>query len=253
MANLLLLTLVFSPDGVSTSALLTELAHELKVLGHDITVFTTTPHYNVECDARAQQPLRPRLGRILYQSDCNGIPVYHASIPNKGNRIKARLLDYTRFHVISTIAGIAHSKPYDVILAPSPPLTIGISAWILGRSRCAPFIYNVQEIYPDIAVSLGMMRNEFLIRAMKSIELIIYKRARFVVVISEWFRRRLLLKGVPDDKLRVISNFVDTDCMKPGDRQNEFAKRHELEDKFIVLYAGNIGLTQNLENILSAA
>jgi colanic acid biosynthesis glycosyl transferase WcaI len=253
MSKVLLLTLVFAPDGVSTSVLMTELALELRELGHDITVLTTTPHYNVDLDARASQPLERRWGGLLYRSECEGIPVYHASIPVKGSRVGARWLDYARFHAISTVAGLMLTGHPDVILAPSPPLTIGLSAWALGLARRAPFIYNVQEIYPDVAVSLGVLKNRRLIRAMEGLERFIYARSCAITVISEWFRSRLLTKGVPPEQLRVIPNFVDTDFMQPGARRNGFSTAHDLDDQFVVLYAGNIGLTQGLETILAAA
>lgn len=253
MSHVLLVSLVFAPDGVSTAVLMTELALELKALGHQVEVVTTTPHYNVEPEARLRQPLHPRWGGLLLQSDCQGIPVYHAAIPVKGSRVGARLLDYARFHAISTLAGLTIVKNYDVILAPSPPLTIGLSAWLLGAARRAPFIYNVQEIYPDVAVSLGVLTNPLAIRATEMLERFIYRQARVITVISEWFRRRLLAKGVPAAKLRVIPNFVDTGFMQPGPRYNDFSTVHGLDDKFVVLYAGNIGLTQGFETILAAA
>ena len=253
MARVLLLSLVFAPDGVSTSVLMTELALELRDLGHEVTVLTTTPHYNVEPEARARQPLNRRWGGLLYRSDCRGIPVYHASIPVKGSRVGARVLDYVRFHAISTMAGLAATGGYDVILAPSPPLTIGLSAWVLGLARRVPFIYNVQEIYPDVAVSLGVLNNRYIIRLLERVERFIYARSRTVVVISESFRRRLLAKGVPPQKLRLIPNFVDTDFVRPGERHNGFSATHRLDKRFVVLYAGNIGLTQGFETVLAAA
>lgn len=253
MARVLLVTLIFSPDGVSTSTLLTELALELQQMGHDITVLTTTPHYNEDVEALCSQPLHCRWGSILYQSSCNGIPVLHAKVSAKSSRVKSRLLDYGRFHTISTIAGLTITNSCDVIIAPSPPLTIGISAWLLSLVRGAPFLYNVQEIYPDIAVRLGVLKNRSVIRLMERLESFIYKRSHVVVVISEWFRRRLLEKGVSKDKITVIPNFVDTNFIQPGDRSNAFSKQYGLEDKFVVLYAGNIGLTQNFENILETA
>jgi colanic acid biosynthesis glycosyl transferase WcaI len=249
----LLLTLVFAPDGVSTSVLMSELALELQTLGHEVTVLTTTPHYNVEPEARAQQPLTRRWGGLLYESNYQAISVYHAAIPVKGSRVSARLLDYARFHAISTIAGLTVAGDYDVILVPSPPLTIGISAWLLGLIKQVPFIYNVQEIYPDVAVRLGVLTNPLLIRLMEGLERFIYNRAKIVLVISEWFRRRLHKKGVSDEKMVVIPNFVDTDFIQPKARQNGFSAEHGLDHKFVVLYAGNIGLTQGFETILDAA
>lgn len=232
---------------------MTELAQELRRLGHEITVLTTTPHYRVEPEARARQPLTRQWGGLLYQSDCDGIPVWHAAIPVKGSRVGARLLDYARFHAISTLAGLGTVGAYDVILAPSPPLTIGLSAWLLGIARRVPVIYNVQEIYPDVLVSLGLLRNRRAIQALEALERFVYARARVVTVISEWFRRRLLAKGVPAAKLHLIPNFVDTEFMQPGPHHNPFSVTQGLDDKFVVLYAGNIGLTQGFETILDAA
>ena len=254
MTRVLFLTLVFAPDGVSTAVLMTELALNLQDRGYEVTVLTTTPHYNLEPEARQRQPLVRRWGNLLYQSNCQGIPVFHALIPVKGSRVGARLLDYARFHAISTLAGLARfTGKYDVILAPSPPLTIGLSAWILSRLRRVPFIYNVQEIYPDVAVSLGVLHSRTMIRAMEWLERFVYNRAQRIVVISEWFRRRLLEKGVPAAKLSVIPNFVDTDFLKPGERQNSFSDQHGLGQRFVVLYSGNIGLTQGFETIIDAA
>lgn len=253
MARILLLTLVFAPDGVSTSVLLTELALELQRRGHQVEVLTTTPHYNVDAEARARQPLTVRWRGLLAASCLAGIPVWHVAIPAKGNRVGARLLDYLRFHAVSLLAGMSVIERPDVILAPSPPLTIGIVAWLLGLLRRAPFVYNVQEIYPDVAVSLGVLKNRAAIRSFEGLERFIYRRARRVTVISEWFRRRLLDKGVAAAKLQVIPNFVDTEFIQPGDRCNPFAQEHALEDKFVVQYAGNLGLTQGLETILAAA
>jgi len=232
---------------------MTELALELQALGHQVTVLTTTPHYNVEPEARARQPLSRRWVGLLYTSDCQGIKVYHAAIPVKGDRVGARLLDYLRFHAISTLAGLTVAGDYDVLLVPSPPLTIGLSAWILGLLRRVPFVYNVQEIYPDVAVSLGVLRNRWLIGGFEMMERFIYRRAHSITVISEWFRRRLLAKGVPAAQLSMIPNFVDTDFMQPGVKANAFAHAHNLADRFVVLYAGNIGLTQGFEIIIEAA
>lgn len=253
MARIALLSLVFAPDSVSTSVLMTELALDLRGLGHDIVVLSTTPHYNEDHAARLKQPLTRRWGGLLYESSYDGIPVYHASVPVRANRVGARLLDYARFHAISSLAGTLLAGDYDVVLAPSPPLTVGLCAWVLGRFRHVPFIYNVQEIYPDVAVTLGLLKNRPTIRTLEALERFIYRRARVITVISEWFRRRLIIKGVPADKVRVIHNFVDTEFMQPRPRQNDFSSAHGLNDKFVVLYAGNIGLTQGFETILSAA
>lgn len=252
MSNVLLLSLVFAPDGVSTALLMSELAQELHEAGHNLTVLTTTPHYNVEPEARAKQPLRKRWFGLLYESEYAGMTVYHASIPVKGSRVGGRLLDYLRFHAISTLAGLTIARDYDIMLVPSPPLTIGISAWILKLFSGKPFIYNVQEIYPDVAVKLGMLTNRKAIRFFEWMESFIYHQSKAITVISERFRQVLRGKGVPDERLVIIPNFVDTEFIQPSERRNDFSIEHKLNEKFVVLYAGNIGLTQSFETIMQA-
>lgn len=251
--KILLISLVFAPDGVSTAMLLTELAVQLHKLGHDLVVVTTTPHYNQDGDALNAQPLSSRWGSFLMQSDCQGIPVYHARVRPKGTRVLSRLFDYINFHIIGTLAGLRLGGKYEIVLAPSPPLTVGLSAMILAWARRAPFIYNVQEIYPDLAVELGVLKNRLLIRILERLERFIYARAKVVVVISEKFRQRILAKGVPERKLAVIPNFVDGQEVQPGQRHNAFSRQQGLDDIFVVQYAGNIGLTQDLETIIAAA
>ena len=218
MAHILFVSYFFAPDSLSTAVLMAELAQDLQSQGHQITVVTTTPHYNLEAEALAQQPLWRRWGRWLQESDLNGIRVFHVQVAPKGSRVWSRAFDYVRYHGLGTLAGWLLVEKPDVIFAPSPPLTIGVHAWLLGLLHRVPFIYNVQEIYPDVAVKLGVLRNPTVIWLMERMAGFIYNRAAKVSVISEWFRRTLQAKKVPYDKLIVIPNFVDTDFLQPGER-----------------------------------
>jgi colanic acid biosynthesis glycosyl transferase WcaI len=251
--RILLVTLVFSPDGVSTAALMTELAVELQRLGHDVTVVTTTPHYNHEPEAVERQPLKRRWAGLLYESSIGTIPVYHAKVAKKGSRVLSRVFDYARFHAVGSLAPLLKSRRFDVVIAPTPPLTIGLHARLLARITGAKFIYNVQEIYPDVAVRLGVLKQNRVAALLDRMERRTYQRADAVVVISEHFRRTLLAKGVPPGKLAVIPNFVDTEFLCPRPRHNPLSQRHDLDDKFVVLYSGNLGLTQDFESVLEAA
>jgi colanic acid biosynthesis glycosyl transferase WcaI len=254
VAHVLLVSYFFTPDSLSTAALMAELAQDLhNTYGHKVTVVTTTPHYNPLPEALARQPLRPRWGRWLQESELDGIRVLHVQVAPKGSRVWARAFDYLRYHGLGTLAGWRLVDKPDILLVPSPPLTIGLQAWLLSLLHRAPFIYNVQEVYPDVAVRLGVLHNRTLIQLMEWVERFIYSRARMVTPISEWFCRTLSIKNIPAGKLRIISNFVDTDFMRPGDRLNEFSTEHDLDGKFVVLYAGNIGLTQCFEDVLTAA
>ncbi len=246
--RILLVTLYFAPDPAANSVIMTELAEELARLGHQVTVVTAFPHYDVNRiwdDYRGRLVQRDRHGAI------DVVRTYLYVPPDKTN-LAGRLLNYASFNLLSTLAGLTRARP-DIILAPSPPLTIGLSAYLISRLRGAPFVYNVQDIYPDIAVRLGLLRNPRAIRAFRRLEDFVYDRAAAVAVLSDGFRRNLLAKGVPPDKLTVIPNFIDVTFIEPGAKDNGFSRAHGLRDRFVVLYAGNVGLSQGLEVVLDAA
>ncbi|HEX3159060.1 MAG TPA: glycosyltransferase family 4 protein [Gemmatimonadaceae bacterium] len=253
MARILLHSLVFAPDGVSTAYLMTDLARQLRRLGHQVTVLTTTPHYNTTPESLARQPMAPMWSGLLARSECDGMPVFHVRMPAKGQKVAGRLLDYLRFHAVSLAASVRTVGPYDIVIAPSPPLTIGVVAWLQGLMRRVPAVYNVQEIYPDFILNQGLVRNPWLIAAMRALERFVYARSARVVPISDWFSRTIQARGVPPAKLVTIPNFVDTELYRPLPRDNPFARQHGLVERFTVLYGGNIGLSQDWESFLHAA
>jgi colanic acid biosynthesis glycosyl transferase WcaI len=164
-----------------------------------------------------------------------------------------RLFAWAVFHVVSTVAAIRYADRPEVIFAPSPPLTMGVNAWVIGRLKRCPFVYNVQEIYPDLAISLGALRNKTAIRLAFWLERFVYRRAAVITVIAPRMRQRLIDKDVADDRLEVIPNSVDLAEMRLEPRDNAFAREHGLLGKFVISYAGNLGPAQGLETVLEAA
>jgi putative colanic acid biosynthesis glycosyltransferase WcaI len=249
----LVLSLVFPPDGVSTAQIVGDLALDLQARGHRITVVTTTPHYNRDPEAEAKQPRSWVVGPLVQQSSWRGVPVYHVFVPRKGPSVALRLLAWIWFHVMSTLTALAFVRRPDVIFAPSPPLTIGMNARAIGLLKRCPFIYNVQELYPDLAINLGALRNPLAIRFLLALERWTYRAAAFVSVITPRMRVRLLEKGVSAAKVAVVPNFVDVGDLRPGPQDNPFTRAHGLAGQFIVSYAGNMGPAQGLDVILDAA
>lgn len=253
MARVAFLSLVFPPDSVSTAQIMGELAVELKKLGHEVSVLTTTPHYNRDVEAESKQPLSSYWGKLLRKSMFNGIPVYHIAMPKKSINLGTRFIPFLHFHILSCIAGMVVFKRPDIIIVPSPPITLGVCAWMLRRFYRAPFIYNVQEIYPDCAISLGAIRNRLIIRLLYKLEAFVYNRAAAVTIIAPNMARRLLEKGVPSHKIRVIPNFVDINDMYPLPKDNEFSRKYNVHNKFVVSYAGNMGPAQDMETFINCA
>ncbi len=253
MAKVLIHSMIFAPDGVSTAYLMTDLARELKRLGHDITVLTTTPHFNVILSVAEGQPLSKKWGGWLFTSERSGIPIWHVRMPPKTGDVHARLKDMAKFHLLALAAGLlVLDHDYDAILATSPPLTIGLVGRILGLlSRC-PSIYNIQELYPDFAIQEGVLENRTMIALLRAIEKVVY-RSTALVPIAEEFGDILTSRGVPRSKIWLIPNAVDVDLYRPLPRDNSWAREQGLLEDFVVLYAGNIGLAQDWEPMIRAA
>lgn len=253
MSRVLLHSLVFSPDSVSTAFIMTDIALELRKLGHDVSVLTTTPHYNVDPNALARQPMRKRAFGLWYESRLEGIPLWHVSVPQKGNRVWARAFDFIRFHLGSLLLSLWSLGPQDIVISTSPPLSIGAVSWLIGARWRAPSVYKVAEVYPDLAIRQGAIRGSVMIGLMKALERFVYARSAMIVPIAEQFRALISERGVPDHKLRTIPDCVDLDLYRPMPRQNTFATEHGLLDDFVVLYGGNIGFFQDWESVLTAA
>ena len=232
---------------------MSDLARELVRAGHQVTVLTTTPHYNVEPGAVARQPIYPVWRGLLGRSDFHGITVFHVKMPPKGRKVLARAFDYLRFHTVSLAASVRTVGTFDVVIAPSPPLSMGVVGWLQGLMHGAPAVYNVQEIFPDFLINQGLITNRRQIGLLRALEHFVYRHNRMITPISEWFARALEIRGVPRSKLSVIPNFVDTELYRPLPRDNPFARAHGLVEQFTILYGGNLGLSLDYESLLQAA
>lgn len=246
--KILVISLYYEPDLCQGNGpLVRALCDDWAAAGHEVSVVTSFPHYN--CDA-----VWPEYQGKLWERDRVGLvnvlrSYIYVSARKSG---LARMLNYFSFNLSSTLAGLSVSQP-DVIFVLSPPLTIGLTAYLVSKLKGVPYCYNVQDIWPEAAVRLGMLRGEYTIRFWERVERFIYRRAQRIFAISDEFSENLQGKGIAAAKIEVIPNFVDTGFVRPLPRQNAFAVRHGLNDKFVVLYAGNVGLSQGLEVVLEAA
>ncbi len=253
MARLLLLTLVFPPDSVSTAHLMGDLAEDLVRRGHRVTVLTTTPHYNRDPERERGQPLARWCGRLVQTSCFKDIPVYHVLVSRKGRHPLLRLMSWTGLHAVSLLVGLLPRFRADVVLAPSPPLSMGLCAAILARWSGGKSVYNIQELYPDLAINQGALRNRWLILAARLLERLTYRANHHLVAITDGMRECILAKGLPLSHVSVIPNCVDTSEFRPLPRANAFSSRHGLDGSFVVSYAGNMGVCQELETFVRAA
>ena len=250
--KILIHSIVFSPDGVSTAYLYNDIALGFKDAGHEVVVLTTTPHYNLIEAALQKQPLNRKLFGLFYESDFDGIRVIHVPLKKYKSTI-IRILSFVYWHFLSLIIGLSIKK-VDFILSPSPPLSIGLISILIAKKNRAKFIYNVQEIYPDLLIKNGALKSNIIIKSLKWLEKYIYNHASAVITIDQKFYDQIVDRFNEKDKLKIVPNFVDTELYKPISNAVELPNPFKKDpQKVRLLYAGNIGFYQDWEPILFAA
>ena len=252
LKRVLIHSIVFSPDGVSTAYLYNDIALGLVENGFDVVVLTTTPHYNIIQTELENQPLSKKLFGAYYVSFFNGILVYHIPMKKYKSTLK-RIISFVYWHIASLILGLSLKK-INFVLSPSPPLSIGFISLFISKIKGAKAIYNVQEIYPDLLINQGNLKSSFIIYLLKKLEKFIFDNSEAVVTIDNLFYSTILPRFRDSRKLHIIPNFVDTDLYKPINSQQLLPKIFGEENKKIkILYAGNIGFFQDWEPVLFAA
>ena len=252
LKRVLIHSIVFSPDGVSTAYLYNDIALGLVENGFDVVVLTTTPHYNLIESTLTKQPFKSKLFGIFYVSDFNGIRVIHVPL-KKYKSTFIRLLSFIYWHILSLIIGLS-IKRVDFVLSPSPPLSIGFISLLIAKFKGAKSIYNVQEIYPDLLINQGNLKSSILINLLKRFEKFIYNYSTAVTTIDEVFYATISSRFVDINKLKIIPNFVDTDLYKPLKQNFELPAVFGKDNgKIKILYAGNIGFFQDWEPVFFAA
>ena len=199
---------------------MTELAHELHQLGHEITVLTSSPHYNPSNEGLQNPVYSPRIPNLFTDVVENGLRVIRIRMPQKRGRVWARLLDYLWFHSFTSLLAVLKIRRQDVIFVPSPPITLGINGYFLALLLRSKMIYEVLELWPDVPVRMGMLSNKLLIRLAYSVETFVYRKSAAITSIAHHFNQNLIKRGVPLEKLYFTPVFIDTDWMKPGPKAN---------------------------------
>jgi colanic acid biosynthesis glycosyl transferase WcaI len=254
--KLLVLCPHYTPDTAPTGEVIAAVAGGLAARGHELHVVTALPWY-------AEHRIEPGwTGRPVRHEDTawGRITRVHPFPTDKRN-IPARAAAFAGFTVLSTalaLRGRPGARP-DAVLSMSPPLTLGAGGWLAARRWGVPFVFNVQDVFPDVAIELGAITSPRVIRAASWLERWTYRRADAVTVLSDDLQANLVAKiagTVPDahDRIRVIPNFVDTERIRPHEAAaSPYRRRHGLVGRRVVMYAGNVGFSQSLDLVLAAA
>lgn len=218
--------------------------------GHEVTVLTEVPNHPRGIVERGYR------WRLWKRTRLDGIDVVHVWVKaSPAKTFAARILFYASYMVMATLAGIVLARgKYDVIYCTSPPLFVGGAGLALGVLRRAPLIFEVRDLWPESAVRLGELRSRRAIRWATRLEEICYRRARHIVVTGREMLEHLTSRGIAPDRISWIPNGANPDLFR-FDPEERCRVRRELgvEGKFVVIYAGLMGVAQGLDRVLEAA
>jgi colanic acid biosynthesis glycosyl transferase WcaI len=225
----------------------------MKQRGHDITILTSIPYF---MNSRHERWESYR-GKTFAQEQWEGIRVVRTYVWSpyflRHFKLFIRALNCVCFSVTSLFAGLSLGK-VDVILTVShPPLLIGITSYLLSSVKRCPFIYCLEDIYPDILLDLNILKKGRFAGFLGKLERFIYHRAEKVCVLSPEMKQNLRGKGVAAKKIQIITHFADLDKVIPLTKQNDLAEEYRLDSDFVVLFPGSISYRYGIDNILAAA
>ena len=260
--RLLVLCPHYEPDVAPTGEVMTAIVSGLARRGHEIRVVTSLPWYRQH---RVEPGWRGRLVRRGRASSGVSVTRVHPFPTAKGS-LAARAGGFAGFTVLAAAAAVASRARPDAVLAMSPPITLGLAGWAAARRWRAPFVFNLQDIFPDAAVDTGAIRGRRLIAAARRLERFTYDRADAVTVLSDDMRANVAAKLGAEratvaaklhaeraTAVRVIPNFADTARIRPRGRSTSYRAEHGLGDRTVVMYAGNVGFSQPLDLVVAAA
>lgn len=238
----------YFPDQTATGRLLTALAEGLvRDHGFRVTVITGPPLASSIGGPGAPSSW-PHCERR------NGVTILRTAGSRFDKaRFAGRATNYVTYFLTATLRGLRGRRP-DVVVALTDPPIIGIAAWLAARRHGAPFVMAFQDLFPEVAALLPDFHSPTINGALELVNRWLVRRAAVNVALGETMRDRLVEgKRAPADRTVVIPHSADTSAVKPGPKDNPFARRHGLHDRFVVMHSGNLGLAQNLETLVEAA
>jgi colanic acid biosynthesis glycosyl transferase WcaI len=243
--RILMLTQWFNPEPTFKGLIF---AKELKKLGHEVEILTGFPNYP-SGRVYSGYKIRPFQREMM-----EGIPVLRVALyPSHDNSAIRRIINYLSFAVAASVIGAFKVSKPDVIYVYHPPATIGLPALFLHCLYRAPFVYDIEDLWPDTLTATGMFTNKTGYWLVDKWCAYLYKKASKIVVLSPGLKAILIKRKVPENKIEVIYNWCDEERVSLESYNADLARELGMEGRFNVVFAGNIGRAQALDAVIDAA
>lgn len=190
---------------------------------------------------------------LVTEQDFGGVRVLRVyTYPSLHKSFVWRVVSFVSFMLTSLWAAL-RVGPVDVVMGTSPPIFQAVSAWLIAFLRRRPFLLEVRDLWPEFAIGMGVLRNPLLITLSRRLESFLYARATRLLVNSPAYRDYLIDRGISPRKVSLIPNGVDPDMFDPEDKGEEVRDEFNLDGRFVVTYAGALGLANDIPTLLRAA
>ncbi len=241
--HILLIHQVFAALGEPGGTRHHEMARYLASQGHRVTVITGQVNYLTgERTAEGwMQRETDDCGVVINR--CYTYAAWHRSFFH-------RVLSFVSFAFSSFFVGLS-VREVDLVWGTSPPIFQGLTAWALARLKRIPFLFEVRDLWPYFAIAVGVLRNRLLILLARWFERFLYHAADRVVINSPGFEQHVRERGAGE--VALVPNGVDVSMFDPADKGTTFRQAHDLEEKFVVMYAGAHGMSNDLGMVIGAA
>ncbi len=253
--KILLIHQYFLEKGDGGGSRFNEMTQVWSELGHEITVLAGMVHYNT-----GKKPSKYK-GKFLSVENnfYTNVDVIRCHVSESYNvNFLGRLWGYFSFVFSSIYAGLFKArKKYDIIIVTSPPLFVGITAYLLSKIKRVPFVFEVRDLWPESAIDTGVLSNKMLIKFAYWFEKFIYKRSKLINVLTPAFKTNLItLKNIPREKIIFIPNAADFSLAENVVEDfdiKKFRKEQRIDDKFVITYVGAHGVANHLIQLIDAA
>ena len=242
--RILFLTDNFPPEVNAPAGRTYEHCRQWVKQGAHVTVITCAPNFP---QGRVFFGYKNKVYQTEEKDGMRIVRVWSYMTANTG--VVKRTLDYVSFACTGFWAGLFHKA--DVIIATSPQFFTAWAGWALAKIKRRPFVFEVRDLWPESIATVGAVQRKIVLKALETIELILYRQAAAVVVVTPGLKDNLIHRGIAQNNVYVISNGVDKTVFAPRPRDEELIKTLGLENKFVISFIGTHGLAHGLDFIVS--
>ena len=247
----------FPPEMGAPAARADELSRHWAEMGHDVTVLTGFPNHPTGV---VPPEWRTRFRKLHDSEIVDGVRVVRTWLwPLPNRKAHERIRNYASFCASAALSGLGVAKP-DVVIGTSPQLLVALSAWWIAMWKHVPFVFEVRDLWPESLAAVGVGGEGTLLhRTLGAIAGFLYRRADRIVVVTPAFKDHLIRYwSVPEEKISIVENGVETGLFRPDPAAVEVRKELRLErvqgnDRFLICYIGTMGMAHGLETLIAAA